>query len=335
MRLLRWFIVVWAVSWSTGPLRAEPPASSARATGRIEFVREDKVGRLRAMIDGKEAFSFHYAAEGDLPYIVPRSPSGKAMTVVKTNPYPHHRSLWFGDRVELAGVGRIDVYNALYSRADKKDPNSPFGSRVRLVELSKPVVGRAAATIRAKLLWEKDQKTPVLDEARRMRLTALGAGEYLLDLTFTVTAGYGDVTFVSDAVHYAWPYVRMAPAFSVLKGGTMTSSTGGVNQKGTHGKDATWVDYTNTIDGVTEGLAVLSHSDNRHPHRWLTRDYGTFGPRRIDARSGKRFTLVRGQSLARRVGILVHTGNVTTGRVGSRYAEYIKPVTPAGRRNAR
>ena len=93
MRLARWFIVALAAQLATCPLRAEPPAGP-HAAGRIEFVREDKAGRLRAMIDGKEAFAFYYAADLDLPHIVPRSPSGKAMTIVKTNPYPHHRSLW-------------------------------------------------------------------------------------------------------------------------------------------------------------------------------------------------------------------------------------------------
>jgi len=304
------------------PLAAQQKASSPR----IELKRDDEAGRLRAMIDGKEAFSFYYSADLDLPYIVPRSPSGKAMTVVQTNPYPHHRSLWFADTVQLAGKAKVSFYNALYSRVDKKDPNSPFRNRVRLLKLFPPSIGDGSATITAKLLWEMDRNTPVLDEHRRMRLTPLGGGEYLLDLTFTLTAAYGDVAFVSDATHYAWPYVRMTPAFSVQKGGTMTNSEGGVNQKGTHGKMARWVDYTNTIDGVAEGLAVLVHSEQKEPRRWLTRNYGTFGPRRVDARSGKKFTLAKGRSLLQRVGILVHTGDVKAGKVAERYAAYVKPI---------
>jgi len=302
------------------PLAAQQKASSPR----IEVKLDDEAGRLRAMIDGKEAFAFHYAADLDLPYIVPRSPSGKAMTVVRADPYPHHRSLWFADTVQLAGKAKVSFYNALYSRVDKKDPNSPFRNRVRLVKLFPPSIGDGSATISAKLLWEMDRDTPVLDEHRRMRLAPLGGGEYLLDLTFTLTAAHGDVAFVSDATHYAWPYVRMAPAFSVQKGGTMTNSEGGVNQKGTHGKLARWVDYSNTVDGVTEGLAVLVHSEKAEPRRWLTRDYGTFGPRREDARSGKKFALAKGESLLQRVGILVHTGDVKTGKVPERYAAYIK-----------
>lgn len=107
-------------------------------------------------------------------------------------------------------------------------------------------------------------------------------------------------------------------------GGTITSSEGGINQAGTHGRVARWVDYSNTVGGRTEGLAILSHPDNGHPHKWLTRDYGCFGPRRPDARSGKRFTLEKGKSTRQRVGVLVHRGDVTAGKVADRYERYTK-----------
>jgi hypothetical protein len=157
-----------------------------------------------------------------------------------------------------------------------------------------------------------------------MRVVALEDGEYFVDIRFTVTAEYGDVHWRSDATHYAWPYIRMHPQFSVQNGGKLVNSEGGVNQKGTHNRVAKWCDYTNTIDGRTEGLAFFSHAENEHPHRWLTRDYGTFGPRRVDAKSGKRFTLKKGESLTRRIGVLVHSGDVNAGKVAERYEQYIK-----------
>lgn len=309
--------LVWLASPVVGALGGTP-------TGAVQVTvdRDDAKGQLRVLIGGKEAFSFHYGADLDLPYIVPRSPSGKVMTVVRTNPYPHHRSIWFADTVQLAGQRQASFYNALYSRVDKKDTTSPFRDRIRLVSMDPPRIEGRQATVNARLLWEMDRKTPVLDEARRLRVVALGAGEYLLDLVFKVTASYGDVTFTSDAVHYAWPYVRMAPAFSVDKGGTMTSSEGGVNQKGTCNKEARWVDYANSVEGTTEGLAVLVHPASGPPPKWLTRNYGTFGPRRERAKSGTKFTLARGESLTQRVAILVHSGDVKAGRVEQRYQQY-------------
>ncbi len=47
-----------------------------------------------------------------------------------------------------------------------------------------------------------------------------------------------------------------------------------------------------------------------------------FGPRRVEARNGKPFTLKQGESLTQHVGILIHSGDVTTGRVKERYRQY-------------
>lgn len=297
-------------------------ANGAEAA-RVRFRPGSGSGRLECLVEGRVAFVYRYGDEVDLPHFLLYSPSGKLMTVEHPQPYPHHRSVWFADTVQLAGKRRASFYSAFYTRVDKADPHSPFRDRIRHLAFGPVEPEGTGVVTQWKLRWEMDLgATPVLAETRTVGVVPLGQGEYLLDLTFTVTAAYGDVAFVSDAVHYAWPYVRMTPGFSVNAGGTITNSEGGVNQAGTNMKVATWVDYSNTVNGVSEGLAVFSHSSNPHPHRWLTRDYGTFGPRRVDARSGKRFVLHKGESLTRRVGILVHRGNVTGGRVAERYREY-------------
>jgi hypothetical protein len=152
----------------------------------------------------------------------------------------------------------------------------------------------------------------------------LGKGEYVLDLRFEVKAAYGAMRVVSEWNHYGWPYVRMHGKFSVKEGGaTVTNSTGGVNEKGTHQKRAHWIDCSNRVDGVVEGLAVFAVADGGAPPLWLVRDYGTFGPRRPDAQSGVPFTLSSGESLRQHVGILVHSGDVATGRVAERYRQFI------------
>ena len=246
------------------------------------------------------------------------------LTVEEAPPYPHHQSFWFGDTVQLEGQRRASFYDAINSRIDKQDPLSPFHDQILHVAfLPEKQIAPDQVETGMKHLWQIDQKVPVLDQEQRVRIVALGEGQYFLDLSYRVTASYGNVDFVSDAVHYAWPYVRMHPQFSVNMGGQITNSAGGINERGTCTQEAHWVDYSNTIAGVTEGLAIFSHSDNEYPHKWLTRDYGTFGPRRHDAQSGKPFTLAKGQSLSRRVGVLVHKGDVKTGQVAQRYAAYV------------
>lgn len=298
--------------------------SAIAAESRIGIDRDDEKGRLRVNIDGREAFVFRYGTDVDLPHFDPlRAPTGTSLLVARTEPYPHHRAFWFADTVQLTGKRKVSFYSALYSgQGSRENSQPPYRDHIRLVDCQIGERLDGELTLHQRLVWEMDNTQPVLNEIRKLRIVALSDGEYLLDITFTVTAAHGDVSFVSDAVHYAWPYVRMSPKFSVDRGGTMTNSEGGINQSGTHNNVAKWVDYSNTVDGATCGLTVFSHSDNSHPHRWLTRDYGTFGPRRDDAHSGKPFTLTTNSSLQQRVGILVHRGDVNGGKVAQRYAAY-------------
>lgn len=292
------------------------PTMAAQA----ELKRDDEKHQLSVLADGKVALVYNFEPESFLPYFYPvNSPSGKELTIKQTDPYPHHRSFWFADTVQLEGEkAPASFYNAFYSFKDGKGP------RIRHVKLAADKAEGDSAALAMELLWELAPDKPVLKEARDARFLALGGGEWFLDIRFTVTAEWGDVHFRSDAAHYAWPYIRIHPQFSVAKGGTLVNSEGGLKQAGTHGKAATWCDYTNTLDGKTEGLAFLSHAENEHPHTWLTRDYGTFGPRRADPKNGKPFTLKKGESLTMRVGVLVHNGDAREAKIAERYGEYIK-----------
>ncbi len=300
------------------------PTVLPAAEDRIQVVRNDELGRLQVNIDGQEAIVYRYGGDVDLPHFYPlRSPTGQSMLVEHPDPYPHHRAFWFADTVQRAGMRQVSFYQSLYSGPDgHRKPGPPFRDHVRHVGFQPGPAAANQIQLQEKLLWEMDHNVPVLDENRLVRIVALEDGQYFMDVTFRVTASYGEVAFVSDRVHYAWPYLRMNQTFSVDGGGTITNSAGGVNQQGTHDKPATWIDYSNTVDGQTSGLTVFSHPDNPQPHLWLTRDYGCFGPRRIAAKSGQRFVLKQGESLRQRVGILVHRGNVEHGRIADHYRAY-------------
>ncbi len=301
-------VVVWSLAWGLAQ------------AAQVELKRDDEKHRLSVLADGKPALVYCYEPDSFLPYFCPvRSPSGKELTIRQTDPYPHHRSFWFADTVQLEGEkGAASFYNAFYTYKGGKGP------RIRHARFTAEKAEGNSAALGMELLWELDGGKPVLKEVRDARFLALENGEWFLDIRFTVTAEWGDVHFASDAAHYAWPYIRIHPQFSVAKGGTLVNSEGGTKQAGTHGKVARWCDYSNAIDGKTEGLAFFSHAENDHPHTWLTRDYGTFGPRRADPKNGKPFTLKRGESLAVRVGVLVHNGDATEGKVAERYADYVK-----------
>lgn len=290
----------------------------------VEVRRDDPAGRMQVLIGGREVFAYLYGKDWDLPHFYPvRSPSGRPMTVQRADPYPHHRSFWFADDVQLAGKRRASFYNAWYSGEDRRNPAPPFRDRIRHVEFLPDRLGEGRADLGMKLVWEIDEGVPVLDERRAVRVVALGEGEYFLDCEFIVTASYGEATFLSDAVHYAWPYLRMGGPFTPSGGGRLVNSEGGEGQKGTHDRPARWVDYSCTAD-PSEGLTLLVHPESGPPPKWLTRDYGTFGPRRPEERNGKPFVLKKGESLRQRVGVLVHRGEARAGRVEERYRSWVE-----------
>jgi hypothetical protein len=291
----------------------------------IELRQDDDSGRLFVLIDGRTAFVYQYSPNHDLPHYWPlNSPSGKNLLIQQTEPYPHHRSFWFADTVRLEGYREVSTYNALYSGQviGRNAWGPPFRDHVRHFEFSRLETRAGRAVIHSRSIWEMDGDLPVLDEERRVLVFALGGGEYLLDVTFTLEASYGDVEFVSDAVHYAWPYLRMHPVFSGENGGTLITDGGAAGQEATDMKAARWIDYSNTVQGETEGVAVFQWPDGED-HRWLTREYGCFGPRRPDDRSGEPFVLAEGDSISQRVGILVHRGDVESGKVAERYRDYV------------
>mgnify|MGYP005836139847 CR=1 FL=1 len=303
-----------------GIMTAVLAAAALASAAQVQLKRDDANHQLAILADGKVAIVYCFEPDHFLPYFYPvHSPSGKELTVKQTDPYPHHRSFWFADTVQLEGEkGAASFYNAHYSFKGGKGPH------IRHAKFTAEKAEGDKAALGMELLWELDGARPVLKELRDARFLALGAGEWFLDIRFTITAEWGDVHFRSDAAHYAWPYIRIHPQFSVQKGGILVNSEGGEKQAGTHGKPATWCDYTNTLDGTTEGLAFFSHPENEHPHTWLTRDYGTFGPRRADPRNGKPFTLKKGEALTMRVGILVHNGDFKAARIAERYGDYAK-----------
>ena len=292
----------------------------------IELLQNDKDGHLRVTIDGQEAFLYRYIAWLDIPHIWPLySPSGKNMLVQQTETYPHHRSFYVADTVRLDGQREVSTYNALYSGQSigTESYGPSYRDHVRHTKFTRLEVEGGRAMIGIKLVWEMDGDTPVLEENRHFVIHSLENGEYLIDMTFELVAAFGDVEFVSDDVHYAWPDIRMHPRFSGENGGKISADNGNTGEAETNMKTARWMDYSNTIDGITEGLAIFQFPDGKK-HRWLTREYGIFGPRRPDEQNGKPFMLRMGESITQRVGILVHTGDVKTGRVAKRYKQYIQ-----------
>lgn len=312
-------------------ITTQPPGKTLSAntllpdSPTVELRQDKDSGHLSIFIEDREAFAYQYSNWWDLPHYWPlRSPSGKNMLVQKTQPYPHHRCFWFADTISFEGGRPVSTYNSLYTGqitgTDSFGP--PFRDWISHLRFTKLEAEGSRAVLEEDLCWNMDGIKKFLDEKRQVKIHALGRNEYLMDITTILTAAYGTVEFVSDNVHYAWPYLRMNTSFSGDNGGTITSSSGKTGQEATNMQPALWVDYSNTLEGTAEGIAVFQWPDGED-HRWLTREYGCFGPRRPDRQSGKPFVLQKGESISQRVGILIHRGDVKSARVADRYKSYI------------
>lgn len=313
-------------------LVAVSSAAAAESTGgRVAVAIDQDAGTLTLTVDAQTAFVYRFGPTVDLPHFDPfNSPSGRPMTVAITDPYPHHRSFWVADeKVQLEGQPeKANIYSALYSgvidKAKSNWPLAPYKRRVAHVEFSNWKTGGDTVEFDEKLTW-KNGDVQLLDELRHYRVRALGDGEYFLDFSFQLCATYGDVTITRDVSHYAIPYIRMSDLFNVEKGGgKIVNSDGGINQAGTNNRPAAWVDYSAPLDGQPgwEGLACMIHPDKQPPHLWLTRDYGTWGPRAPEGFHNTTFTIPKGESIDQRVGLLIHNGDAETGKVTSRYQAY-------------
>ena len=123
--------------------------------------------------------------------------------------------------------------------------------------------------------------------------------------------------------------VRVATPISVKHGnGSIRSSKGGKNEKGTWGQAAKWWDYAGTIDGKRVGLMVMSGPDN--PVVWShSRDYGLLvaNPFAVDVAEnrGKQHVVQPGKTLDLTFGIAVHqTETFDPNRAYRRFVETLR-----------
>ena len=172
----------------------------------VKLQRDDTASQLTVLVDGREVMVYQYGDKYALPHYWPlRSPSGKLLTVQHPDPYPNHRSLWIADKIHAAGAPPLDFYHCWKNYRDPGVPDSGFRHFIRHEEFGTLKSGGNTAIVEAKLRWIVNDTQPVLDEYRELRVVAWGNDECRLDLSWELKASYGDVKFMSDKVHYAWP----------------------------------------------------------------------------------------------------------------------------------
>ncbi|MCP4711910.1 MAG: hypothetical protein GY869_25090, partial [Planctomycetes bacterium] len=109
-------------------------------------------------------------------------------------------------------------------------------------------------------------------------------------------------------------------------GGVLVNAQGAIKEAGTFGIESAWCDFYGSRGGVTEGLAILQHPANRwYPDKWFTRDYGFMSPTSFYWPENELYrTFEKGELIALRYRVVVHTGDTEAAGIGALFDTYQK-----------
>jgi hypothetical protein len=251
-------------------------------------VRED---RIVVRVEGQVFTEYLFSSEEKYPYFFPvNGPlSGRSVTTRRSEPYPHHSSLFFGcDRVNGGNYWQ-----------EGNDRGQILSQSVRLAKGS-----GAEIVIEQTCRWERPGAPSPFDDARVIRLRAPSLTRREIDFDIILMAR-GAVKILKT--NHSLFAARMASDLSVSGGGRLINAAGDSGERGTFGRSSWWADYRgDRADGV-EGLAILCHTDNRwSPPPWFTRDYGFFSPTPMNWLSGDEVEFSDGERLELRYRVVVH-----------------------------
>jgi hypothetical protein len=291
-------IVVCACSF------ASAQAAQQKVTARLD---EDQVV---VTVDGKLFTCYKFGASQKYPYFWPVNgpTSGKSITTETSQPYPHHHSLFFGcDRVNGGNYWQdINERGQILSRGPRIFGEAT-GPEVLIVDMC---------------FWERSGQAPIIRDMRWIGISAPSETLRIIDFKIAMTP-LVDVEILKT--NHALFSARVVPELSVKSGGTLINAEGKTSEKGTFGVASPWCDYSGTRDGVTEGIAILQHPNNRwFPSKWFTRDYGFFSPTPMYWLEGNKLTLAKGEQLSLEYRVVVHAGDAKTADIAKIFERYEK-----------
>jgi hypothetical protein len=277
------------------------PAASQKVTAKIE---KDEVV---VNVDGTLFTCYKFAGTQKYPYFWPvNGPlSGKSITTETSEPYPHHHSLFFGcDRVNGGNYWQdVNERGQILSQGPKIIEAA--GQRIVLTDTC---------------LWKQPGKEPVIEDTRRITISAPSKDLRYIDFKITMTP-LVDIEILKT--NHSLFSARVVPELSVQSGGILINAEGKTSEKGTFGVASAWCDYSGTRDGVTEGIAILQNPKNRwFPSKWFTRDYGFFSPTPMNWLENGKMNLAKGEKLTLEYRVVVHAGNSRTANITELFNQY-------------
>lgn len=265
------------------------------------------------------------------PFLHPvLGPNGEKLTETRPLDHLHHRSVWFchGDVIpEGWELPKSDKHVAGYDFWAE----GPTRGRIVCTAVGKPEGDGQHAWIRTVNEWRTPQGRPVLQEERILHLHGGFDPGWLFVWDITLTASEAPLTF-GDTKEGSFA-MRVAASMTEKKTGRLTLADGKRTEKECWGQQSDWCDYSGTVDGQAVGLTIFDDPRNVVRAAWHARAYGLCGANPFGrTRSGfpavkgnnDLVKLAKGESLSLRYGLLVHPGDVVSGRVAENYAAFCK-----------
>ena len=302
---------------------------------RVSLTKKDDKDILDVHIDGVHFTSYHYSDEWKKPFLwpviseggfhvtrdYPADPDG---TPEEARDHIHHKSIWsaYGE------VNDVDCWG--------EGNGSGYQTVLKVTHGS----GDAYGWIRSENVWQDKDKNDVITEVREYRFYATPEKGRLIDVNVTFTADKGDVTF-RDTKEGGIVAVRMSHLMT-KRAAEITNAHGDKGEPRCWGKPSPWCDYSADIPEVGyRGITVFDHPGNlRHPTSWHVRGYGLMGANAFGySYFGEKkhnqglvpengdYIFKPNEVLSFNYRLYVHSGDVESAKVATRYADYATPPT--------
>ncbi len=257
---------------------------------------------------GESLFTTYLVNEAQkYPYFYPvNGPrSGESVTTESTEPYPHHHSLFFGcDRVNGGNYWQQSL-----------DRGQIVSQAINVVENSSQKIA-----FENKCIWQRPEALSPFEDKRRIEFSAPEEDIRLIDFEITLTAL---MPVRIEKSNHALFSARVVPELSVEQGGTLVNAEGLKGEEETWGKKSPWCDYFGERDGVVEGIAIMSHPQNRwYPEPWFTRNYGFFSPTPMQWLEDGHVDFEQGERLQLKYRVVVHQGDTQEASIAKWFEDW-------------
>lgn len=281
------------------------PQLSAYAFGANVWVRIDNrvCTCYRANVDQKYPYLYPFAGPA----------SGLSMTDETCEPWPHHRSVFFGcDRVNGANY---------WQEGNERGQIVSRGPKLASVKEQKAPTDAGEVVITDVCDWRVPGQSPVIEDQRRLVITAPTRDLRLLDVDITVTA---KVDIHITKTNHSLFGIRAARELAPVAGGKLINSNGQVGEKATLGLPARWCGYEGRRFGIAESIVVMDHPKNPWSPDcpWFTRDYGNISPTPFLWLDEKGWDLPQGKSIRLRYRVAAATGEIDKSQADRLWEEF-------------